>query len=448
MRKKIVMLLLAVTLSTTMPIMVSATELPADAQALAEEELQSDVDINVDANETVSEETFVENEMESDVINSINTKYSDDTSGMICITAIVPDNFGLSATAEIKNVDTGVVYALTMYADNDYMDRCYVPEGNYCILSAGVYGDNTSKYSFDFPDSDFYIEQKQTADFEVIMTNFDDVTAEIQTKRGEIPEDTEHVKSDFDVNFVGTGTGELGITGEQNAEYDLQFKITKAGGLNEAMFAYSKDGGNTWSEDEVVPLSGYKKLGSSGLTVEFFLPARDGAAFAVDDLFNVYIPDPDTRINIKKDGTSDAELAVVSNTDGLRAFNALEKTGFSIRYEILRGGTFGTAVGRYSTDNGASWSDEEYINKDTVLTAEDGTSIILRFTASDKDMANGKAIFSRGTVYSVTAVRENEPVDTTGLFIVLGIIFGGGGFAGYKWLKSQIPEDKEYRLKV
>lgn len=430
MKKRIVMLLLAASLSAV-PLSVSAAELPTEQ--VTEEQVME----------------VVENELEADVIDSIHTKYSEETSGMICITAIVPDNFGLSAVAELKNLDTGTIYNLTMYADNGYMDRCYVPEGNYCFVSAGISGDNTSKYSFDFPESDFYVEQKQTADYEIKLTNFDDVSLEIQTKRGEVPEDTEHVKSDFDVNFEGTGTGELGLTGEQDAEYDLRFKITTSGGLNEGMFTYSKDNGKTWSEEEIIPLSGYKELGTSGLTVEFFLPAETDS-FVSGDLFTVYVPDPDTRIVVKHDGGSVADAVIVSNTEDLRAFNCLEKTGFDIRYEILKGGNFGTAVGHYSTDGGATWSDEQYVQQDTVLTTEDGSaSVILRFVVPDQTYGGNKAVFTREDVYSITAVRDNQTDDGTMMMLMVAIvgILGGGGYIGYKKLKSQIPDNSTYKIK-
>lgn len=424
------MLLLAASLSAV-PLSVSAAELPTEQ--VTEEQVME----------------VVENELEADVIDSIHTKYSEETSGMICITAIVPDNFGLSAVAELKNLDTGTIYNLTMYADNGYMDRCYVPEGNYCFVSAGISGDNTSKYSFDFPESDFYVEQKQTADYEIKLTNFDDVSLEIQTKRGEVPEDTEHVKSDFDVNFEGTGTGELGLTGEQDAEYDLRFKITTSGGLNEGMFTYSKDNGKTWSEEEIIPLSGYKELGTSGLTVEFFLPAETDS-FVSGDLFTVYVPDPDTRIVVKHDGGSVADAVIVSNTEDLRAFNCLEKIGFDIRYEILKGGNFGTAVGHYSTDGGATWSDEQYVQQDTVLTTEDGSaSVILRFVVPDQTYGGNKAVFTREDVYSITAVRDNQTDDGTMMMLMVAIvgILGGGGYIGYKKLKSQIPDNSTYKIK-
>ena len=215
------------------------------------------------------------------------------------------------------------------------------------------------------------------------------------------------------------------------------------------MFCYSKDGGNTWSEEEIIPLSGYKELGTSGLTVEFFLPAETDS-FVSGDLFTVYVPDPDTRIVVKHDGGSVADAVIVSNTEGLRAFNCLEKTGFDIRYEILKGGNFGTAVGHYSTDGGATWSDEQYIQQDTVLTTEDGSaSVILRFIVPDQTYGGNKAVFTREDVYSITAVRDNQTDDGTMMMLMVAIvgILGGGGYIGYKKLKSQIPDDNTYKIK-
>ncbi|WP_312938882.1 DUF2586 domain-containing protein [Oscillibacter sp.] len=70
-------------------------------------------------------------------------------------------------------------------------------------------------------------------------------------------------------NKTGTGFGSLTIAGSPTNAFGILVKITAQGTLNTASFAYSIDGGYSFSDDITVPLSGAYEIPGTGLTVTF-----------------------------------------------------------------------------------------------------------------------------------------------------------------------------------
>lgn len=58
------------------------------------------------------------------------------------------------------------------------------------------------------------------------------------------------------------------MSGKPNNAYDIVIKVTDDGENNEAGYAYSLDGGNTFSEEMTVPLNGEAVLTNTGLTAK------------------------------------------------------------------------------------------------------------------------------------------------------------------------------------
>lgn len=401
-----------------------------------------------------SQEPIPVMEDEHPVVESVTTNYTNETSGMICLTAIVPANFGLSVYAQVENVDTGVVYNLPMYSDNSYFERCYVPAGNYAFQMVGVYGDSKNEYSFDFPSSQFYVAEKGSAEYELDLNNYDEVELQIQEKRGELVIDkTEHVKSNFDVEHEGSGAGELGITGEPYAEYFIQVKITQSGSLGEAMFSYSEDMGATWTEAEKIPLSGYYNFGSWGeLTAEFYIPEEAESAFVEGDVYSFFVQDPATKIVVTQDAHSNAWPVIVSTTPDMRSFEVLEASGMNIKVKIMKAGRFGEAVWQISTDGGLTWGDEEYAKQDTEITVPatektEALSFILRF--EDHTTNEKQELFIKDDMFNIYAERTVDNswmLGIAALVIIVGAV-GAVVVFGYKYLKNQIPSEDCYRIK-
>jgi len=253
------------------------------------------------------------------------------------------------------------------------------------------------------------------------------------------------VPSDFDVIYNGTGSGKIGITGEQKAEYDLQIKITSTGLLSQSTFVYSTDGGVTWSVEILVPLSGYYILGNSGLTINFYLPAIENALFLQNDLYKCYIPDPLTSIVIQQEGNSDAEVLVISNHQEKRAFDLLEQLGSKIQVKILKSGGFGTAVWQVSKDNGVTWSAQAYAEEKLLITTDTDESLTLQFTTE----SSSGVFFEKDDRYTIYAERMADNSAGTAIMIIVALagIFGVVLYFGNKKLKAAIPTELDYEIR-
>lgn len=88
-----------------------------------------------------------------------------------------------------------------------------------------------------------------------------------------------------EVKAAKTGEGTLEVSGKPNNAYDIVIKVTDDGENNEAGYAYSLDGGNTFSEEMTVPLNGEAVLTNTGLTAKF-TEAGGGDSFKEGDTFS------------------------------------------------------------------------------------------------------------------------------------------------------------------
>ena len=257
--------------------------------------------------------------------------------------------------------------------------------------------------------------------------------------------DEPEVPSDFDVIHNGTGSGKIGITGEQKAEYDLQIKIMSTGLLAQSTFAYSADGGVTWSEEILIPLSGYYALGNSGLTINFYLPETEEACFLKNDIYTCDIPDPFTRLVIHHIGGSEAEVLVISNHPEKRAFDVLEQLGSKIQVKILKSGGFGTAVWQVSKDNGVTWSAQAYAEEKLLITTGTDESLTLQFTTE----SSRGVFFEKDDMYTIYAERVADNSAGTAIMIIvaLGGIFSVVLYFGNKKLKAAIPTELDYEIR-
>lgn len=88
-----------------------------------------------------------------------------------------------------------------------------------------------------------------------------------------------------EVTAVKTGNGTFKVSGNPNNAYDIVVKITDDGENNEAGFKYSLDGGNTFTEEMTVPLTGETELTDTGLKA-IFTEAEGGDSFKEGDTFS------------------------------------------------------------------------------------------------------------------------------------------------------------------
>lgn len=258
--------------------------------------------------------------------------------------------------------------------------------------------------------------------------------------------ETYQVASDYEVLQEGIGLGSISITGEPEAEYELIFQISAGGALGEATFLYSHDGGNRWSADSRVPLSGFYSLGNTGLTAEFYLPGD--SEFVEGDIYRCYVSDPTKVIRVKQDGNSAVDIMVSSNVEDMTAFDVLDKMGISVAVKIRKGGAIGEAVWQMSQDGGLTWGEELYATEELVISSE-VNGIPLGVTVVFTPVSKAEALsFERGDViriYAEVTAKDNFMTVTVILLLVVSVI-GFLIFFGNKKLKDAIPLESEYGL--
>lgn len=393
------------------------------------------------------------------VVDSAYTAYSDETSSIIHATAIVPTDFGTTVYAQVKNLDIGISYKLYFYKENGYADRCYVPSGNYSFQIAAASGDNANTYSFNFPKNQFFVEPKQSQEFEILLNDYDNVEAQVneryaQNITGEEADsairktevEKKEVKSAFEVTHTGTGLGQIGITGKQTMECDVTIKITEEGQYGTSKFIYTRDG-SVWSDTKEIPLSGFWTIPNTGLTVEFFLPTPD-AVFVPGDTYSFYAQDPLTSFYYRQKGSSGAKMEVLSNVEGMRAFDILERMGIEIRVKILKDGGFGSAVWQISKDSGYTWGEQEFAQREFVVTSDIDSSLSVKIRFNVEDNKLNTDFFKRDDVYAVRAERKEVTESSVGIMIILVVVavFIGVALIGYFILKNAKPSESDYKL--
>lgn len=65
------------------------------------------------------------------------------------------------------------------------------------------------------------------------------------------------------------GYGTFEVKGSPNNAYDIVVEVMDAGECNEGSFRYSLDGGNTFTEEMTIPITGEAELATTGLTAKF-----------------------------------------------------------------------------------------------------------------------------------------------------------------------------------
>lgn len=126
-----------------------------------------------------------------------------------------------------------------------------------------------------------------------------------------------------EVKEAKTGEGTLEVSGKPNNAYDIVIKVTDDGENNEAGYAYSLDGGNTFSEEMTVPLNGEAVLANTGLTAKF-TEAGGGDSFKEGDTFSFSTTAPSMS---NADVISAVESLINNNT----AFEFIHIVGTSSR---------------------------------------------------------------------------------------------------------------------
>lgn len=86
-----------------------------------------------------------------------------------------------------------------------------------------------------------------------------------------------------EVKKIGSASGNITATGKPNGSYDVIVRICLSGGTNAGAMQVSIDGGNTYTEETTIPLSGNYVIQNTGLTIKF--TGEDDDAFAIGELY-------------------------------------------------------------------------------------------------------------------------------------------------------------------
>ena len=88
-----------------------------------------------------------------------------------------------------------------------------------------------------------------------------------------------------------TGYGSFEVTGTPNNAYDIVVEVVDSGECNEGSFRYSVDGGNTFTEEMTIPITGEAELSVTGLSAKF-TDAEGGDSFKEGDCFTFSTTSP------------------------------------------------------------------------------------------------------------------------------------------------------------
>ena len=406
---------------------------------------------------------------EDDVyIDAVATVPDEELNCQINLTAFLPEKFGLDCYADIRNMDTHRVYRLSLHPENDYTQICYVEPGTYMVTNIGVFDDSTGKYEFLFPE-DFILSEGEAVDLITMLSDEEGIQNEIDERLGKggtssASDENDFltmdegdkgqefsVGTDFEVEHTGEGRGKVGIKGGTIGEYEVSIMVVKGGIPGTMTVKYSLTGeSGLWSDEIAVPLAGNIDLydlgdgGSkkdSGLKAYFAADPRDqDSLFVAGDTYTAYVPDPSTDLVIKHKGDGSAVLEIDEIRRGMHAFHLIYDGGYSIKAEVLKGGSFADAVVHVSTDGGKTYDAEMVVPEDGVIRLDD-IGIMLCFTGLDST-----SLFVTGDIYSVDAVKEDYlpliigvSAFLMGVLAVLYVLFR-------RYMMNQLPGASAYRI--
>ncbi|HCL57272.1 MAG TPA: hypothetical protein DHW82_09735 [Spirochaetia bacterium] len=88
------------------------------------------------------------------------------------------------------------------------------------------------------------------------------------------------------VTKTGTGTATNALTGTPKCNAEVILEITKAGALNEARAKYSTDGGDTYTEEFIIPVGGAVTIDPCGAVITFTEGGTPAESFVLGDTYS------------------------------------------------------------------------------------------------------------------------------------------------------------------
>lgn len=381
-------------------------------------------------------------EGEGDEIDVItDTNKSEENNCQVNIKADIPEGFALDLFVDFKNVENGKTYRLYSLYKNNYSAYIFVPNGSYEIIECGVYGDNINQYPLNKPE-DFYIEENAVYTISTSLIKQEEIEDIIEERMN----DSEEAEEDNELDVVEFKNDEVypwrvltksagieanvTLTGRSEKDGDIIIKIVKTGELNEAEFIYTLDGGETWSNNQ--------------LLTRTFSPEKTGL------IFN--FPDGDTSGQsaswkaVYKEGETIEYRSyiefdideVTSKGSTLYAYQSdTIYQNAEVVVKITKTGTVGEAMFNYSLDGGNTFKEADILTADSYTFEE--IPLIIRFT-------NLAGQYVVNDIFEFKVEGEKIEKDNSYLmYILLGIV-GAVLMAAYCWLCSLKEKNSLYQL--
>lgn len=381
------------------------------------------------------------------IIENYETKKTEETSCQLFVETVCPEGFGLNTYVMLVDIHANI-YRISLSAENDHKDKIYLAPGEYRLGGVAVYDDFKLEYPFDVEFMQFTLSENENKSLSFVMKelkeqSIEDLGEEISDNEDREQNENEmlnDVISDeiyyetgiegvtmqgsgmlyYAVEHTGIGTGIMKVSGHAAGDYDVVVKIVKSGVMGEAVFQISLDGGRSFIGQDVVAES--SKIGDAGITL-YFETEQDTVEFIKGDEYHVHMPE---TFPVAASKTGNANLIVTGHP--------MEEHDFVVT--VLSSGGLGKSRFSVNSTKGDSIQVTDVIPEDGLYELAD--DMVLVFSDS--------TAYERGLTYNV-AVRSNEDeVNYTSLYVLLGIAATGAA-VGVSMMGSKKERDSEYRIR-
>ena len=371
-------------------------------------------------------------------IENSETERNEETSCQVTVVTECPTGFGLNSYVVLSDND-GQMYRISLSEENGYRDRIYVKAGEYYLIEAKVYDDNTGRYPFEriSGEEQFTVEMDDAVKLRFRLRDYDEIEDVISLETGDedVSAAEEYVQEArfataldgiaissggeqyYPVESSGSGIGSMAISGNAKGNYDLQVRIIKSGVIGEARFSLSLDGGKSLVGDDVTAES--FELRDYGLVL-YFSTANDSDELKEGDVFTAKIPETFPMTAAKY---GEANVVLAGSPEG----------DYDLLLTVLSSGERGEAKFTVSLDAGNNTYVTDTIPADGIYELPDG----MRLCFSDSDG------FMKGSEYSAEVRSNIKSVSMIPLYVLAVAVFGAGVWF-YLFLLSKRERATEY----
>lgn len=375
-----------------------------------------------------------------EIVENHETEKSAVTSCVLSVETICPEGFGLNTYVMLMG-EQGSTYRISISAENEYVGQIYLAPGKYQVTEVSVFDDYKQEYPFIITDSEFTLSENENRTLSFTMRDYEKIEKEITEKtRGNqnvmqnvTISDTQLYETGldgvsmqgtgtlfFEVEHIGTGTGTMEVSGYANGDYDVVVKIIKSGVMGEAVYEISLDGGNSYLGKDIVAESSV--IGDAGLTL-YFKTEQDTIEFVQGDEYHVDVTETFPVVASK---ASTANLVVTGHP--------LEEHDFVVT--ILSSGGLGKSRFTVKSTKGTTINVTDVIPENGIYELDDDMTIVF----------SDSTAYERGLTYNVTVVSNDDTVNFTPLYVLLGMMVTGGAIF-FSAMGSKKEKDSEYRIR-